>query len=537
MRKTRKVKKLLALVLAVVTCTTMLAACGGKQSDGKGDNGGTNNQGSNTDGGKEFSYLQFSYMRPVWGEATYKSDGAYEQALCEAANVDIDVQITPVADYDSKVVLMAGAGPNTMPDVMWAPGPSEDVWNEMEEQGAFVAIEDYLERYPAVKEAIPDSIWEDLRAEDGHIYFVPNLVSNDTTMMIFYRKDWFDELGIKEPTTIAELEDALEKIKKGKPDVIPLTQGNSGLQWAFRDVATCFGGVVSGWTPQADGKIVPMEVSKGYQDFVFWLQDMSKRGLLDAEAGLNGNLAFGEVKFRTGKAAVISNHLGSYLEAVVALKANDPKAEVGIMSPLTGPTGIQGGTRRVYPVDRGFYFNGKLDGEKVDRIFQFLEWTLTDGSDLAYWGIEGKTYKVLEDGTKVKIPDAEREDEYRTSQMEPLQFIVKPENNSYIASAKPEFEQAGYGDLYDYLVKKNAEYRKNEFYDYKSPYIVSPTYLDEGAVIGEAYLYPVTGSAILDKKITRAKYEDAVDTWLAMGGQKIIDETNKLQGDVSKPNY
>lgn len=536
--KKSKMKKVIALLLVAVMCACMFAGCGPKNSVTKEE--GNKNQASGENDKTEFSYIEFSYLRPVWGEATYQADGPYETALCEAANVDIDVQVVPVGEYDTKALLVAGSGAKNMPDVMWAVGPSNDAWYEMEEQGAFYPIEDLLEKYPTVKGTVSDEIWETMRNEDGHIYFIPHSISSEQTCPIYYRKDWFDKLGIKEPTTIDELEDALVKIQKEMPDVVPMTIGNSTLEWICRDLATCFGAVISGWTPSSENanKIIPMEMNDGYKEFLFWMQDMSKRGLLDAEAGLNANLAFGEAKFKTGKAAVLPNHLLSYQEAIVALKAIDPNAEVGVMSPLKGPDGTQGGTLCIYPVDRGFYFNGQLDAEKVDRIFQFLEWSLTDGSDLRYWGIEGKTYKVLDDGTKAKIADADREADYKHSQIEPLEFLNLPaERSSLNEATKAEFVQAGLSKEYDYFVGKVAEYNAHRFYNYRNTYILSPLEAEQGTLLRETYLAAITGSVILDKTVTKARYDEAVTLWLAMGGQAIVDEVNKIQTDKSQPKY
>lgn len=208
------------------------------------------------------------------------------------------------------------------------------------------------------------------------------------------------------------------------------------------------------------------------------------------------------------------------------------------MSPLAGPDGTQGGTRAYYPVDRGFYFNGALDEATVDRIFQFLEWSLTEGSDLRYWGVEGETYSVLEDGTKIFINDADRSDDYKDTQIEPLKFIGLPEELKVVNdNAKAKFEKNGIGDLYDYWAGRIEEYNSNRFYDYKDRFVISPTYTEIGSIITETYLAPITGSVILDHNVTRERYNAAVRTWLASGGQKIIDEVNELQKDKSKPSY
>ena len=91
--------------------------------------------------------------------------------------------------------------------------------------------------------------------------------------------------------------------------------------------------------------------------------------------------------------------------------------------------------------------------------------------------------------------------------------------------------------MYDYWAGRIEEYNSNRFYDYKDRFVISPTYTEIGSIITETYLAPITGSVILDHNVTRERYNAAVRTWLASGGQKIIDEVNELQKDKSKPSY
>lgn len=123
--------------------------------------------------------------------------------------------------------------------------------------------------------------------DDGHIYFIPQTCVAEMPFFVYYRQDWFEELGIKEPTTIAELETALETIKQEMPDVVPLTSAAGATAWLGKDLATSFGCTVSGWTPDENGNLQPDYCTEGAADFAFWLQDMQARGLLDADCGVN----------------------------------------------------------------------------------------------------------------------------------------------------------------------------------------------------------------------------------------------------------
>lgn len=516
MRKKKRVWMLaFMLMLAAVG---LMAGCQGEQKD-------------------ESDTLQFSYFRPVWGASTYTKDGPYEQALEEAAKVKIDVQIVPVGEYDAKAQIMLSS--RKFPDAMWALGPVDVAWRDAENQGAFYPIEELLESHPAVKATAADEIWEMMRNEDGHIYFLPNTTSSEIPFYMYYRKDWFDKLGIAEPSTIEELEKALQKVKTAMPDVVPMTVGNGEVRWMFKDLATSFGAVINTWQPSKEdpNTLMPSFATEEQKEYLFWLQKMRSRGLLDAEADLNPDFSHGKQKFMTGKAACYPGGYPDMLEICPQLTANDPDARIGIMSPLTGPDGTKGGLRVNFPVDRGMYFNAALSAEKIAGIFDFLEWTLTEGHDLYYYGIEEKMCVINEDGSRSKIPESMREDAYKSAQVEPLTFLNRREDLVDFADYENQFETLGIGDYYEDWRAKWDMYCSNKYYDFLVPTVKSETNMAIGSQIQESCLNSTFGAVILSPDVNRKQYDDAVAAWLKAGGQKIIDEFNGAQTDKSKPSY
>jgi ABC-type glycerol-3-phosphate transport system substrate-binding protein len=375
-----------------------------------------------------------------------------------------------------------------------------------------------------------------MKNSDGSTYFLPRTIASVVPFFTYYRQDWFEAQGIAEPKTIDELNEALAKIKKAYPDASPITVGLGGFEWMFKDLGTSFGCSVGSWVPDAKdpGKIVPSFGSKEQEDYFFWLQDLRRKGLLDPEVGVNPDVSHGKQKFMSGRAAAYPGGYPDFIEISSALKKSDPNAKVGIISPLTGPTGIKGGTRTVYPVDRGIYFSSKSD--KTKDFFTFLEWWLTAGTQFRRYGVEGKTYKVV-DGKNVSIPDAEREDAYKATQIEPLTFIDLPQEQLDFENWRGSFQGAGIEDKFDYWVGKFNEYSAVRFPDYLSPTVVSQTNKEIGAQIWEGAMAPAYGSVLLDTKTDKAAYEAAYKKWLDQGGSKIIDEINAAQTDKSKPNY
>lgn len=538
-----KMYRLCALLLAAATTVSVFGGCGDtpkekEGSAGKQENlsdGGREETGQADETGNAEAPVTFTFMRGVWGEATFTKGGAYEQALKEMANVEVEVQITPIGEYDAKAKTIAGSG--SLPDMMMAMGPVDSYWRDLENQGAFTPLDPYLETYPALKELADDSLWETLRnPEDGHIYFLPNTCVAEMPFFVYYRQDWFEELNLPEPETIEDLEAALEKIQTEMPNVTPMTVCAGATAWICKDLATSFGATVSGWTPDSEGNIVPDYLSEESRDFAFWLQDMQNRGLLDKEADVNPDLTFGEQKFKTSRAAVIAGVFNQFTTYYTELAKNDPDAKIGILSPLTGPAGIKGGTRISFPMDRGYYIAASC--QDVDGIMRFLSWTLTDGNDFRKWGIEGKTYTTDADGNKASIPDTEREADYKSSQIEPLTFVHKPEDNFSWDDYQRNFDAIGCGDYLEYFKTKWEEYCANKYYDYLNPTVVSPTNVEIGAQLGESYLTSYWYSGIItNPAITREEFAGAVEQWKQAGGQQIIDEINELQPNKSKPTY
>lgn len=548
MKKYQLWKRICALTLSGIMVAGIMTGCG--QDGGKtpgSSQGGTSQEasepGTGTDGtdagtvvGRGGETLKFTYLRPVWGPATYTPGGEYEKALFEYANIDTEVQIIPVIEYDAKVKTIVAGG--TLPDVMWAAGPGDNFWRELENQGAFQSIDELLDSHPTVKANIDETVMEQMRnPEDGKLYFLPRTIAADVPFFLYYRKDWFDAQNIAEPTTIEELNQALDTIKNAYPDVSPITVGMGGFSWMYKDLATSFGCTIGGWvaSPEDPDKIVPSNITKEQEDFYFWLQDLRKNGWLDPEVGINPDANHGKQKFMAGKAAAYPGGYPDFIEISAALKKSDPDAVVGIMQPLTGPTGIKGGTRTSYPMDRGMYFSSEFGD--IEGFFDFLEWWLTDGTTFRRYGVEGEMYNVV-DGKIVTIPDDQRKEDYKATQIEPLSFFnLKEEELDFENTWKPSFESNGIADTYEYWYDSFMAYCENRFPDYLSPTVVSPTNVDIGAQIFESTLSGAEGSILLDTKGTREEWQKQVQAWLDQGGSKIIDEINAGQASKSKPTY
>jgi ABC-type glycerol-3-phosphate transport system substrate-binding protein len=475
---------------------------------------------------REGDVVSFTYLRPTWGPATFTADGPYQQQLEELGKVDIEVQIIPVIDFDTRINTVLASG--DLPDVMWGGGPSQQIWKDAQDQGAFAPINEYLEQYPAVKEAVPQSFWDLLTDQDGNIFFIPNLIYPVVPFFIFYRQDVFEAAGIAEPTNLDEFIAACEALS-GNPDMSPLTMGYT---WHAKDFATIWDFAEFGWQPDPadETRIIPWFTQEAQKEMHFWFQDMYSRQLLDQNYGINPEPNLSDDRFKGGQSAIALANWASFADFQTNLRQIDPNAVVGVMDPLSETAG----TRMVFPIDRGFYVAASYDNP--GGFFDFLNWTLTGGTTLRRYGIEGEMYTV-QDGAPVPIPDTERAAEYQGPQIEPLSFLGPMSEKLDWAAIQRNFEGAGIGDQFEYVKGKFETYGANEFYDYRNTMIISPTDGENGSRLFEDYLRSTIDSVIINADTTREDWDAAVEEWRAAGGDDIINEVNELQEDKSEPDY
>ena len=49
---------------------------------------------------------------------------------------------------------------------------------QLYDAGALVALDDYIDKYPNIKNYFTEQEWDQLRQDDGHIYWIPQFYNN-----------------------------------------------------------------------------------------------------------------------------------------------------------------------------------------------------------------------------------------------------------------------------------------------------------------------------------------------------------------------
>lgn len=248
------------------------------------------------------------------------------------------------------------------------------LYSDYAKRGALVDLGPLIDKYgPNIKSSLSPETLEAAKV-NGKIYAIPTKSLEFSASDLMIRQDWLEKLGLKVPTTTDELVAVLKAFKEKDPGGngatnIPFTIVGSNpfivnLSGAF--------GFANGWN-DVGGKLQPWVMDPAYKDYVAFVNDLYKQGLLDKEFAVNKDATVKE-KFSSGKAGVIPLNWADVPTVSDALKKNQPDAKWVYIPALKGPTGKMGisataGWDRItfipkaskHPEDAIKWMNAKLD--------------------------------------------------------------------------------------------------------------------------------------------------------------------------------
>ena len=153
-----KRKKMLSALLVVAMAATMFAGCGNK--------GGSN---SSTQGGKAANggdIKEFTAFFAVPG-SEINDDNEIQQIIAEKTGVKVkETWLTGQTAEEAIGTLVAG---DEYPDFICGGNGMPQLYDT----GALVALDDYIDKYPNIKNYFTEQEWDQLRQDDGHIYWIP----------------------------------------------------------------------------------------------------------------------------------------------------------------------------------------------------------------------------------------------------------------------------------------------------------------------------------------------------------------------------
>ena len=237
-----KMKKILALVLALTMLLSLLVACNNEKptetnpaETKPAETKPAETQPVETTEPKPAitfplaETLDVSVMY-ILGNASYPiADNVAWKYLQEIWNMNFDTLDFTPSDAKEKMNLLMSSGEYT--DILFKANKID--LDKYGMDGILIPLEDMIKEYMPNLSALLDErdAWADIAAPDGHIYALPSILATDPKTGSSYwwiNKGWLDKLGLKEPKTMDDLYTVLKAFKEqdpngnGKADEIPV---------------------------------------------------------------------------------------------------------------------------------------------------------------------------------------------------------------------------------------------------------------------------------------------------------------------------
>lgn len=314
----KKRRKAIAAVLSMAMTLSLLAGCGGAQTESQegtgtqtgsvaAETGSTAAEtGSAAAEGTASGVPELPLQEPVTIDVMAMADPsvsvdyenmAFWKMVEEETGVKVNWTVAKGDEFTQKKNLMFASG--EYPDVIFGGGIDA---NEEEsygvEQQILIPLDEYINEewmpnYYGLLETRPN-FRKQMIATDGHIYSISRAweIGYNSGGHFFINKQWLDNLGLEIPETMEEFEAVLRAFKENDPngngqaDEIP-------LELVLKDDSSCavtnlfglFGQLdVPGHLVLENDQVVFSAVQDGYRDGLEWIHTAYADGLIDTES-------------------------------------------------------------------------------------------------------------------------------------------------------------------------------------------------------------------------------------------------------------
>ena len=393
-----KKKQMLAALMGVAMLSTLLAGCGGGDKEGSSEEGGVK---------------EFTAFFAVPG-TEINDDNEIQQKIAEITGAKCkETWLTGQTAEEAVGTMIAGG---EYPDFI----DGGDGMAQLYDAGALVALDDYIDDYPNIKEYLTDQEWDKLRQEDGHIYWIQQFqnvygeekatIHNDEAFWIQTRVlEW---AGYPEVKTMDQYFDLIEAYQEANPTMedgtenIPYTILCEDWRYFCLENAPQFldgypndGSVI---VDPEELKVIDYNTTPTAVKYFQKLNEEYHKGIVDPESFTQ---TYDEyiAKLSTGRVLGMIDQWWDF-----AYNVNDSLKQQGLDEqgcdyvplPITIEEGIQNRwhcSGSVLNEASGLAITTSC--EDVEGALQFINDLLSqEVHDLRYWGVEGEDYEVDENG-------------------------------------------------------------------------------------------------------------------------------------------
>ena len=378
--------------------STLLAGCGGGDKEGSSEEGGVK---------------EFTAFFAVPG-TEINDDNEIQQKIAEITGAKCkETWLTGQTAEEAVGTMIAGG---EYPDFI----DGGDGMAQLYDAGALVALDDYIDDYPNIKEYLTDQEWDKLRQEDGHIYWIQqfqNIYGEEKATIHSDEAFWIQTrvlewAGYPEVKTMDQYFDLIEAYQEANPTMedgtenIPYTILCEDWRYFCLENAPQFldgypndGSVI---VDPEELKVIDYNTTPTAVKYFQKLNEEYHKGIVDPESFTQ---TYDEyiAKLSTGRVLGMIDQWWNF-----AYNVNDSLKQQGLDEqgcdyvplPITIEEGIQNKwhcSGSVLNEASGLAITTSC--EDVEGALQFINDLLSqEVHDLRYWGVEGEDYEVDENG-------------------------------------------------------------------------------------------------------------------------------------------
>lgn len=516
-------KRAAALTLAGAMALSLTACGDGKQSSG------TTAKGSVAADGKP----TITFMATSFFGTDLKNDKSDEviKKYEEYTNTHVEWQWESNDTYTEKLGLTLMDKDN-MPMVLTASGNLTANVVDAARKGAFWDLAPFLadaESFPNLSKANPEVL--KALTVDGKVIAIYR--AREIGRYGFsYRTDWAEAVGItEEPKTVEDVYNMLYKFTyedpdgNGKDDTygLELTKYTGPL-----DIIQTWFGTGNEWVEQ-DGKLVPVHQTPEFKEALKWMKKIYDDGLVRKDWATVDSGTFSD-SCKKGEAGSFIDVMDGAKRIWQYYKMNDVKsvtdpsqiASMNLVGPINNTTLATSGFNGFYMITKA----GAKTEEDVKNCLHFLDKMCDDEMlALADYGLEGVTYDLNEEGNVVKRNELEPQQSPSSGLNQSLCYIPN------LAATNPSLEKDELAIAQDEAYARNKEVAVfNPALGYLANSEVNAEVgTDIEQIIDDARTQYICG------QIDDAGFEAASKQWLDRGGDRLVEEINKMyQEDTTK---
>ena len=132
---------------------------------------------------------------------------------------------------------------------------------------------------------------------DGKLFALPETAIDDGPQLLWLRRDWMEQLGVKEPKTLDEALSVIRAFQENRmgaeegEDPVGLVcdpglVGTVSTSYSVDSVFEMFGAYPQQWIKNADGEIVYGSLTEETKEALGYLRELYKQGILDPDFAL-----------------------------------------------------------------------------------------------------------------------------------------------------------------------------------------------------------------------------------------------------------